>query len=308
MPLQFPDCNPIENLWNELNRRLRKVPISSTEELKRRLEEELGRIDGAYTSRIVASMPRWLQHGRSSFRFSSGDLEEQAQKRVRGWKIFWAKRDEVTGEWRKLHNAELQTLFSSPDIIRNTKSRRLRWAGHVARMGESRNAYRVLVGRPEGKRTLGRPRRRWEDNIKMDLREVGYDDREWINLVQDRDRWRAYVRAAMNLRSAWYYSRHHPTPQLYLGYPEWISSYTERRNRVDWRPLLKTIINLPTLFALLEGRVLTAVDPLAGANEGASAVHRHRLRTTASTTHPPPNGAQRGASITTHPPPSNEAS
>ncbi|KAJ4430052.1 hypothetical protein ANN_22260 [Periplaneta americana] len=117
-------------------------------------------------------------------------------------KIFGAKRDEVTGEWRKLHNTELHALYSSPDIIRNIKSRRLRWAGHVARMGESRNAYRVLVGRPEGKRPLGRPRRRWEDNIKMDLREVGYDDRDWIDLAQDRDRWRAYVRAAMNLR--WY--------------------------------------------------------------------------------------------------------
>ncbi|KAJ4438642.1 hypothetical protein ANN_14589 [Periplaneta americana] len=115
-------------------------------------------------------------------------------------KIFGAKRDEVTGEWRKLHNTELQALYSSPDIIRNIKSRRLRWAGHVARMGESRNVYRVLVGRPEGKRPLGRPRRRWEDNIKMDLREVGYDDRDWINLAQVRDRWRAYVRAAMNLR------------------------------------------------------------------------------------------------------------
>ncbi|KAJ4436762.1 hypothetical protein ANN_16894 [Periplaneta americana] len=115
-------------------------------------------------------------------------------------KIFGAKRDEVTGEWRKLHNTELHALYSSPDIIRNIKSRRLRWAGHVARMGESRNAYRVLVGRPEGKRPLGRPRRRWEDNIKMDLREVGYDDREWINCAQDRDQWRAYVRAAMNLR------------------------------------------------------------------------------------------------------------
>ncbi|KAJ4435546.1 hypothetical protein ANN_18162 [Periplaneta americana] len=90
-------------------------------------------------------------------------------------KIFGAKRDEVTGEWRKLHNTELHALYSSPDIIRNIKSRRLRWAGHVARMGESRNAYRVLVGRPEGRRPLGRPRRRWE-NIKVDLREVGYDD------------------------------------------------------------------------------------------------------------------------------------
>ncbi|KAJ4447245.1 hypothetical protein ANN_09249 [Periplaneta americana] len=114
--------------------------------------------------------------------------------------IFGAKRDEVTGEWRKLHNTELHALYSSPDIIRNIKSRRLRWAGHVACMGESRNAYRVLVGRPKGKRSLGRPRRRWEDNIKMDLREVGYDGRDWINLAQDRDRWRAYVRAAMNLR------------------------------------------------------------------------------------------------------------
>ncbi|KAJ4446813.1 hypothetical protein ANN_13511 [Periplaneta americana] len=107
-------------------------------------------------------------------------------------KIFGAKRDEVTGEWRKLHNTELHALYSSPDIIRNIKSRRLRWAGHEARMGESRNPYTVLVGRP---------RRRWEDNIKMDLREVGYDDRDWINLAQDRDRWRAYVRAAMNLRN-----------------------------------------------------------------------------------------------------------
>ncbi|KAJ4447338.1 hypothetical protein ANN_09342 [Periplaneta americana] len=109
-------------------------------------------------------------------------------------KIFGAKRDEVTEEWRKLHNAELHALYSSPDIIRNFKSRRLRWARHVARMGEYRNAYRVLVGRPERKRPLGRPRRRWEDIIKIDLSEVGYDDGDWINLAQDRDRWRAYVR------------------------------------------------------------------------------------------------------------------
>ncbi|KAJ4442688.1 hypothetical protein ANN_04277 [Periplaneta americana] len=115
-------------------------------------------------------------------------------------KIFGAKRDEVTGEWRTLHNAELHALYSSRDIIRNIKSRRLRWAEHVARMGESRNSYSVLVGRPEGKRPLERPRCRWEDNIKMDLREMGYDDREWINLAQNRDQWRAYVRAAMNLR------------------------------------------------------------------------------------------------------------
>ncbi|KAJ4430975.1 hypothetical protein ANN_19568 [Periplaneta americana] len=86
-------------------------------------------------------------------------------------KIFGAKRHEVTGEWRKLHNAELHALYSSPDIIRNIKFRGLKWAGHIVRMGESRNAYRVLVGRPAGKRPLGRSRRRWEDNIKMDLRE-----------------------------------------------------------------------------------------------------------------------------------------
>ncbi|KAJ4427685.1 hypothetical protein ANN_25334 [Periplaneta americana] len=128
------------------------------------------------------------------FRLATADL------RANIWKIFGAKRDEVTGEWRKLHNTELHALYSSPDIIRNIKSRHLRWAGHVARIGESRNAYRVLVGRPEGKRPLGRPRRTWEDNIKMDLKEVGYDDRDWINLAQDRDQWRAYVRAAMNLR------------------------------------------------------------------------------------------------------------
>ncbi|KAJ4433310.1 hypothetical protein ANN_15569 [Periplaneta americana] len=86
-------------------------------------------------------------------------------------KIFEAKRDEVIGEWRNLHNAELHALYSSPNLMRNIKSRRLRWAGHVACIGESRNAYRVLIGRPEGKRPLGRPRCRWEDNIKMDLRE-----------------------------------------------------------------------------------------------------------------------------------------
>ena len=83
-------------------------------------------------------------------------------------------------------------MYSSPNIIRNLKSIRLRWAGHVARMEQSRNAYRVLVGRPEGKRPLGRPRRRWEDNIKMDSREVGCSPREWIDLAEDRDHWGAY--------------------------------------------------------------------------------------------------------------------
>ena len=115
-------------------------------------------------------------------------------------KIFGAKRDEITGEWRKLLNAELHALYSLPNIIRNLKSRRLRWAGHVAHMEQSRNAYRVLVGKPESKRSVGRPRHRWEDNIKMDFREVDCDPRDWIALAEDRDRWRAYVRAVMNLR------------------------------------------------------------------------------------------------------------
>jgi hypothetical protein len=88
-------------------------------------------------------------------------------------RIFGPNRDEVTGEWRKLHNEEFHNLYSSPDIIRKIKSRRMRWAGHVARMGEERKVYKVLMGKPEGKRPLGRPRRRWEDGIRMDLREIG---------------------------------------------------------------------------------------------------------------------------------------
>jgi hypothetical protein len=89
-------------------------------------------------------------------------------------RIFGPKRDGVTGEWRRLHNEELNDLYSSPTIVRVIKSRRMRWAGHVARMGEGRGAYRILVGRPKGRRPLGRPRLRWEDNIKMDLQEVGW--------------------------------------------------------------------------------------------------------------------------------------
>jgi len=87
--------------------------------------------------------------------------------------IFGPKRVEVTGEWRKMHNEELNDLYSSPNIVWVIKSRRMRWDGHVACMGQGRGVYKVLVGKPEGKRPLGRPRRRWEDNIKMDLQEVG---------------------------------------------------------------------------------------------------------------------------------------
>jgi hypothetical protein len=114
--------------------------------------------------------------------------------------IFGPKRDEVTGEWRKLHSEELHNLYSSPNIIMQTKSRRMRWTGHVARMGEQRNVYRVLMGKPEGKRPLGRPRHRREDGIRMDLSEIDWGSVDWIQLAQDRDRWRALVNAVTNLR------------------------------------------------------------------------------------------------------------
>jgi hypothetical protein len=112
-------------------------------------------------------------------------------------KIFGLKREE-DGSWRKLHNDELHSLYSSPNIVRAIKSRRMRWAGHVA--PEERGVYRILVGRPEGKRPLRRPRRRWEDNIKMDLREIGIDGANWIRLAQDRVRCRTFVNTVMNLR------------------------------------------------------------------------------------------------------------
>jgi hypothetical protein len=99
-----------------------------------------------------------------------------------------------------LHNDELHSLYSSPNIVRVIKSRRLRWAGNVARMGEGRGVYRVLIGKPEAKRLLGRPRGRWQDNIKLDLREIGIDWANWIRLAQYRVQWRAFVNTVMNLR------------------------------------------------------------------------------------------------------------
>jgi hypothetical protein len=112
-------------------------------------------------------------------------------------RIFGPKR-EVDVSWRKLHNDELHDLYSSPNIFRVIKARKMRWAGHVARMGEGRSAYMVLVGRPEGKRPLGRSRRRWEDNIQMDLRETGIDGANWIQLAQDRVQWLAFVNTVMH--------------------------------------------------------------------------------------------------------------
>jgi len=115
-------------------------------------------------------------------------------------RIFGHRRDEVKGEWRRLHNEELNDLYSSPNIVRVIKSRRMRCAGHVASMGEKRVVYRLLVGKPEGRRPLGRPRRRWVDNIRMDLQKVGCGYMDWIGLAQDRDRWRTIESAVMNLR------------------------------------------------------------------------------------------------------------
>jgi hypothetical protein len=115
-------------------------------------------------------------------------------------RIFGPKKDEVTGDWRKLHNKELHDLYSSPSIIRIMKSRRMRLAGHLARMGKKRNAYRLLVRKPEGQRPLGRPRRRWVDNIRIYLGEVGWGDVDWIGLAKDRNRWRAVVNSVLNLR------------------------------------------------------------------------------------------------------------
>jgi hypothetical protein len=114
-------------------------------------------------------------------------------------RIYGPKREE-DGSLRKLHIDELYSLYSSPNIVRVIKSRWMRWAGHVARMGDGRGVYRVLVGRPKWKRPLGRPRRRSQFNIKMDLREIGMDGSNWIRVAQNMIQWRAFVNTVMNLR------------------------------------------------------------------------------------------------------------
>ena len=115
-------------------------------------------------------------------------------------RVFEPKRDEVTGEWSKVHNEELSDLYPLPNFVRVVKSRRMRWEGHVAHMGQRRGVHRVLVGKPEGKRPLERPRYRWEDNIKIDLQEVGGGCGDWMELAQDWDRWKAIVGTVRNIR------------------------------------------------------------------------------------------------------------
>ena len=115
-------------------------------------------------------------------------------------RIFGPKRDE-NGEWRRLHNEELHSLYRSPNIVRVIKYRRLRWAGHVARLEEGRSAFKILTGKSTGNIVLGRPRLRWEDNIRMDLKEIGTNTRNWINLAQDRDALETLVNAALDLRA-----------------------------------------------------------------------------------------------------------
>ena len=114
-------------------------------------------------------------------------------------RIFGPKMHE-NGEWRRLHNEELHSLYCSPNEVRVNKSRRLRWAGYVARMEEARSSFKISTGEPTGKRSLGRPRRRWEDNTRMDLQAIGIDVGNWVEPAQGRDYWRALINAALNLR------------------------------------------------------------------------------------------------------------
>ncbi|KAJ4436907.1 hypothetical protein ANN_17039 [Periplaneta americana] len=177
-------------------------------------------------------------------------------------------------EEQEVHNDNNENKDSESGInIIVIVSFRLRWTGHVARMDESRNVYTVLVGRPEGKRPLGGPRRRWEDNIKMDLREVGYDDRDWINLAQDRDRWRAYVRAAMNLRTHFDIGCHAriPTRNTIL---RWVASFRTTGSTLKKKSPGRNSIALRLSEATVRSRALRllSLGPFEGRKE-------HLLRT-----------------------------
>ena len=133
----------------------------------------------------------------------SATLREECRLRVFGnrmWRRIFGPKRNANGQWRSLHNEELHGLYRSRKIARVIKSRRFRWAGHVARMEEGRSAFKILTGKPIGKRPLGRPRRRWEDNIRMDLEEIGINPGNWVDYAQDRNYWRALVNAELNLR------------------------------------------------------------------------------------------------------------
>jgi hypothetical protein len=179
----------------EIKRRLSCVPISPEPSVFPSVVKNLkiGIHKTIILSVILYGCETWSLTQREKHRLRV--LENKVLKR-----IFGQKRDDVTGGWRKLHNEELRDLYSSPCIIRIIKARRMRWKWHVARMGEKINAYRLFVGKPGGKRPLGRPRRGWVDNIKMDLLEIGWGGVDWIALAQDRDKWRALVNAVLNLR------------------------------------------------------------------------------------------------------------
>jgi hypothetical protein len=114
-------------------------------------------------------------------------------------RMFGPKREEVAGGLRRLHNKR-HNLHASPNVVRGMKSRRMRWTVHVVRVGEIRSAYKILIGKPERKGLLGRPRRRWEDNIRMDLREIGWEIVDWMHLAQDRDQWQVLVKTVMSFR------------------------------------------------------------------------------------------------------------
>ena len=163
------------------------------EEVKKEQEKDGGLIWRSNEFRVLYGCETWSLTLREERRLRV--FENRMLRRV-----FGPKRDEVKGEWRKLHNKDLSDLYPLPSIVRVVKSKSMKWAGHVARMGEERVVYRVLVEKPGGKSPMGRPRHRWEDNIKMDLQEVGGSCGNWMELAQDRERWRALVGTVRNLR------------------------------------------------------------------------------------------------------------